>query len=129
MWTEQLHWTNQTHCLSVSAHRLIRNTSNELFEKIGQFKRKERKQNKHKRCYLFITHMLACERSFPEAVSVRAAGPPLTCVFVFVPQQGAALLEHLGAEVAGVHAVLQTALLGGRGRVRVVLLLHRRRAL
>ena len=52
-----------------------------------------------------------------------------TCVFVFMPQEGAALLEDLGAQVAGVHAVLQPPLLGRRGRVRVVLLLHRRGAL
>lgn len=48
-----------------------------------------------------------------------------TCVFVFVSQQRAALLEDLVAEVAGVHAAVRLLhLLPLRARVGVVLLLH-----
>lgn len=46
-------------------------------------------------------------------------------MFVFVPEQGAALLEDLAAEVTGVDAVLPLPLLGERSRIRVVLLLQR----
>lgn len=54
-------------------------------------------------------------------------GSRRTCVFVFVPEQGAALLEDFGAEVTWVDAVLQPPLLHG-GRVGVVLLLGGRDA-
>lgn len=37
--------------------------------------------------------------------------PNHTCVFIFVPEQGAALLEDLGAKITGVHAVFQPSLL------------------
>lgn len=48
-----------------------------------------------------------------------------TCVFVFVSQQRAALLEDLVAQVAGVHAAVGLLhLLPQRARVGVVLLLH-----
>ena len=41
-----------------------------------------------------------------------------TCVFVFMPEQGAALLEDLVTQVTGVHPALQpTHLLQRRGRV------------
>lgn len=44
-------------------------------------------------------------------------------MFVFVPEQGAALLEDFGAKVTRVDAVFQPPLLHQRGRVGVVLLL------
>lgn len=51
--------------------------------------------------------------------------PKVTCVFVFVPQQRAALLEDLVAQVTGVHAVVGLLhLLSLRARVGVVLLLQ-----
>lgn len=46
-------------------------------------------------------------------------------MFVFVPQQRAALLEDFVAQVTGVDAVLQPLLLGQHRRVRVCLLLGR----
>lgn len=46
-----------------------------------------------------------------------------TCVFVFVPEQGAALLEDFGAKVTWVDAIFQPSLLHQRGRIGVVLLL------
>lgn len=53
-----------------------------------------------------------------------------TCVFIFVSQQRAALLEDLVAQVAGVHAAVRLLhLLPLRARVGVVLLLHSGHAL
>lgn len=53
-----------------------------------------------------------------------------TCVFVFVSQQRAALLEDLVAQVAGVHAAVRLLhLLPLGARVGVVLLLHSGEAL
>lgn len=46
-------------------------------------------------------------------------------MFIFVPEQGAALLEDFGAKVTGVDAVFQPSLLHQHGRFGVILLLHR----
>lgn len=63
-------------------------------------------------CIRIYVLLLSCARPCVCVLTPDVAVGARTCVFVFMPEQGAALLEDLGAQVTRVDAVLQAPLLG-----------------